>query len=57
MAGMTTNIIFTYYTSDLTARMTSGPPSTPIRSFQDVLERKYKVIVEDSTSNHDFFKL
>jgi ABC-type amino acid transport substrate-binding protein len=49
-------LIFAYYTSDLTARMTSGPPSTPIRSFQDVLEKKYKVIVMDSTSNHDLLR-
>jgi ABC-type amino acid transport substrate-binding protein len=55
-AGITTYILFAYYTSDLTARMTSGPPSTAIRSFQDVLEKKYKVIVLHSSSNHELLK-
>jgi ABC-type amino acid transport substrate-binding protein len=56
VASIMTYFIFAYYTSDLTARMTSGPPSTPIRSFQDVLERKYKVIVHEFTSNHELLK-
>jgi hypothetical protein len=36
--------------------MTSRPSSAPFRSFEDVQERKYRVIVEDSTSTHNFFK-
>jgi hypothetical protein len=36
--------------------MTSGPPSNSIRSFNDVIEKDYKVIVHESTSNHVFLK-
>ncbi len=39
-------LIFTYYTCDLTARMTSGSPDNPIRSFQDVIDRGYQVVVQ-----------
>jgi hypothetical protein len=56
IAGMTTHVVYAYYTSDLTARMTSGPPSNSIRSFNDVIEKDYKVIVHESTSNHVFLK-
>ncbi len=39
-------LIFTYYTCDLTARMTSGSPGNPIRSFQDVMDGGYHVVVQ-----------
>jgi ABC-type amino acid transport substrate-binding protein len=54
--GIAMYLIFTDYTSDLTSRMTSGLPSISISSFNDVIKVNYKVIVEDSTSNHDFLK-
>jgi hypothetical protein len=37
--------------------MTSGPPSTPIESFHDIIEQNYKVVTMHSTSNHRFLKL
>ena len=45
-----------YYTSDLTARMTTRPSPVPIRSFQDVIDGDYKVITRPGTSNHEFLK-
>ena len=38
-------LMFIYYTTDITAKMTSGPPGIPIRSFDDVIEHGYRVIV------------
>ena len=55
-ASLGLHLIFAYYTSDLTARMTSGPSPVPIRSFQDVLDRNYKVVTRPGTSNHEFLK-
>ena len=49
-------LLFAYYTCDLTARMTSGPAPVPIRSFRDVIDRDYRVVVRGSTSNHEFLK-
>ncbi len=43
-------LVFSYYESDLTARMTSVPPSVPIRSFEDVITQDYKVLAVDSTA-------
>jgi hypothetical protein len=56
ISGLSTYLIFTYYTSDLTARMTSGPPPVSIGSFQDVLNSGYKVMVLADTSNHIYLK-
>jgi hypothetical protein len=53
----TTWIIFTYYTSDLTARMTSGPADIQIKSFPDVKEQDLKVVLMSDTSGHMFLKL
>ena len=39
-----TLILFIYYTTDITAKMTSGPPKIPIRTFDDVIKHDYKVI-------------
>jgi hypothetical protein len=56
LSGLSTYLIFTYYTSDLTARMTSGPQAVTISSFQDVIDRGYKVLVLEDTSYHLFLK-
>jgi hypothetical protein len=32
-------LLFSYYTCDLTARMTSGPPKLSIRNFQHVMDQ------------------
>ena len=36
--------------------MTSGPSPVTIRSFQDVIDRGYKVITRPGTSNHELLK-
>ncbi len=51
VGGLGTYFIFAYYTSDLTAWMTSSPPPNPIRSFADVLERQYQVVVVKGTAS------
>ena len=40
-----TLLMFVYYTTDITAEMTSGSPKIPIRTFEDVIYHDYKVIV------------
>ena len=37
------NLIFIYYTTDLTAKMTCAPSMLDIRSFQDIMDLGYKV--------------
>ena len=49
-------VIFVIYSADMTARMTSMPPTVPIKSFQDVIDRDYKVVTRPGTSNHEFLK-
>ncbi len=49
-------LIFAYYTCDLTARMTSRPPSVAIRSFHDVIAGEYMVYYQPATANHDELK-
>ena len=39
-----TLLFFAFYTTDITAEMTSGPSNIPIRTFEDVLHHNYKVI-------------
>ena len=39
-----TLLMFVYYTTDITAEMTSGTPNIPIRTFEDVIHHDYKVI-------------
>ena len=41
-------LVFAFYTTDITAEMTSGPPIIPIRTFEDVLHYDYKVIARTS---------
>ena len=43
-ASMLTFLMFVYYTGDITSEMTSGPAEIPIRTFEDVIHHKYKVI-------------
>ena len=43
--SMLTMVFMIYYSNDITSKMTTGPPPHPVRSFQDVLEKKYKVII------------
>ena len=39
-----TLLFFAFYTTDITAEMTSGPPKIPISTFEDVLHNEYKVV-------------
>ena len=43
--SMLTLLVFTYYTTQITAEMTSGPPEIPVSTFEDVIHYDYKVIV------------
>ena len=39
-----TLLMFIYYTSEITAEMTSGPAKLPVRTFEDVIRHGYNVI-------------
>ena len=43
--SMLTFLVFVYYSNDITAKMTAGSPPIPVRTFEDVLDRDYKVIL------------
>ena len=43
-----TLLMFIFYTSDITAEMTSRAPTIPIRTFEDVIHQDYKVVVSSS---------
>ena len=43
--SMLTMLVFVYYSNDITAKMTAGSPPIPVRSFTDVLDLDYMVIV------------
>ena len=44
-----TLLMFIYYSGEITAEMTSGPGSIPVRTYEDVIKHEYKVI---SASNY-----
>ena len=44
-ASIFTFLMFAYFCVDITAEMTSGPPRIPIKSFEDVIEYDYTVVV------------
>ena len=46
-----TLLFFAFYTTDITAKMTSGPSDTPIRTFEDVIHKNYEVI-----TNNNYFE-
>ena len=39
-----TFIIYAYYSSEITAKMTSGPSQFPVRTFKDVIKEGYSVV-------------
>lgn len=43
--SIVTMVIWIYYANDITAKLTSGPPPHPVRTFDDVVLQGYKVIV------------
>ena len=55
-ASMCAYVLFSYWTADLTAGMTTGPRNVPIRNFQDIIDNDYKVITRPSTANSEFLR-
>ena len=51
-ASMVTLLVFIYYSNDITAKMTAGYPPHPVRTFQDVLDHGYRVIVVGNLQLH-----
>ena len=47
-----TLLVFAFYTTDITAEMTSGPSEIPIRSFEDVIYYNYKVVTHSPYLKH-----
>ena len=41
-------MMFVFYTTDITAEMTSGPPKIPVRTFDDIIHHDYKVVLSSS---------
>ena len=39
-----TLLVFVYYINEIMAEMTAGPPEIPIKTFEDVIHHKYRVI-------------
>ena len=67
--SMLTLLLWVYYTNDITAEMTSGPPGIPVNTFEDVLHHDYRVVAwstylidllhgsEPGTAKHDAYNL
>lgn len=51
VVGIAACLIFAYYTSDLTSRMT-GPLVYPVKSFDDVIPNGYSVVVVENGLPH-----
>ncbi len=49
-------LLSAHYTCDLTSRMTTGPEANQIRSFRDVIDKGYRVIVQEATSNYEILE-
>ena len=43
-ASFLTLLLWVYYTNDITAEMTSGPPEIGVKTFEDVLHYNYRVV-------------
>ena len=55
-ASMCAYVLFSYWTADLTAGMTTGPRNVPIKNFQDIIDNDYTVITRPSTANSELLK-
>ena len=53
---MNSYIIFTFYTCNLTAAMTSTAPNSGIASFEDAVKNGYKVVVLEGTAHSERVK-
>ena len=47
-----TMLLFAFFTTDITAEMTSGPPQIPMKNFEDVVHFNYKVVTASSHYEH-----
>ncbi len=54
--GVTSFLLFNLYSADLTATMSSGAKTSPLRSFQDVLDSDYLVHGIKGTGSEDLLK-
>ena len=55
-SAASTYIIFVHYTACLTAVSTTGIKESTIKSFQDVIKNNYKVVLVDSSNEHEILK-
>ena len=55
-ASLCAYVLFSYWTADLTAGMTTGPRNVPIRNFQDIIDNDYTVITRPSTANSEYLR-
>ena len=51
IAAVSLNLIFIYFCSDLTSKMTSEPSTLNIRSFQDIERKGFRLITRKGSSN------
>ena len=49
-------LLFAYLSCDLTAKMTTEPQPIDIRSFQDVIDKDYKVVTYGKSFSVNYFK-
>ena len=68
-AAMLTLLFFVHYTTDITAEMTSAPTDIPVKTFEDVIRHKYRVVTntlywesilstaEPGTAKNEVYKL
>ena len=45
IASVLTLVVFVYYSNDITAKMTVGSPQIPVRTFQQVLDLDYELVL------------
>ena len=47
-ASLLTLLMFVYYTTDITSKMTVGESEVQIKNFEDVLSHQYKVVTDSN---------
>ena len=50
-------LIFTYFSSDLTATLTTASNIPPIKNFQDVMDKGFRVVTRESSASHEWLKM
>ena len=54
--GLGIYLLFSYFSCDLTARMTTGPMELDIKSFEDAVALGYTVLVQRGTVEEDYLR-